>query len=115
MGARPNVRRDTSKGPMAVRATFWGCAAFLTGALATEPICVHMVVRLEFVPPSAGGCGPWERHAARQLPLLARALPGRAAAALGQAAIAAGIIAEGRSPRSRLRKPATATPAAEPQ
>ncbi len=48
-------------------------------------------------------------------PLLARALPGRAAAALGQAAIAAGIIAEGRSLGSRLRKPATATPAAKPQ
>ncbi len=32
-----------------------------------------------------------------------------------QAAIAAGIIAEGRSPGSRMRKPATATPAAQPQ
>ena len=41
-------------------------------------------------------------------PLLARALPGRAAAVLGQAAIAAGIIAEGRSPGSRLRKPVEA-------
>ncbi len=51
-----------------------------------------------------------------RLPLLARTLPGRAAAALGQAAIAAGIItAGGRSPDSRLRKPATATPAAKPQ
>ncbi len=63
--ARPHARRDTSKGPVAVRATYWGCAAFLACFLATEPICVHMVASLELVPPVAGG--PWERQAARRL------------------------------------------------
>ena len=56
---------------MAVRAIFWRCAAFLTCALATEPICVHMVASLELVPPVAGGGGPWERQAARRLVLRA--------------------------------------------
>ncbi len=42
--------------------------------------------------------------------LLARALPGRAAVVLCQAAIAAGIIAEGRSTGSRLRKPVAVQP-----
>ncbi len=67
MGARLHPRRDTSKGPVAVSATFWRCAAFLACALATEPICVHMVASLELVPPIAGGGGPWERQAARRL------------------------------------------------
>ncbi len=49
---------------MAIRAIFRRCAAFLTCALATEPICVHMVASLELVPPVAGGGGPWERQAA---------------------------------------------------
>ncbi len=53
--ARLHPRRDTRKGPMAIRAIFWGRAAFLTYALATEPICVHMVASLELVPPVAGG------------------------------------------------------------
>ncbi|MEE8303332.1 MAG: hypothetical protein V3S24_12955 [Candidatus Tectomicrobia bacterium] len=67
MVARLHARRDTSKGPVAVRAIFWRCAAFLTCALATEPICVHMVASLELVPPATGGWGLWERQAARRL------------------------------------------------
>ena len=59
MVARLHPRRDTRKGPMAVRAISWGRAAFLACFLATEPLCVHMVVRLELVPPSAGGWGLW--------------------------------------------------------
>ncbi len=69
--ARLHPRRDTRKGPVAVRAIFRRCTAFLTCSLPAEPLCVPMVASLELVPPVAGGGGPWERQAARLLVLRA--------------------------------------------
>ena len=40
MVARLHARRDTRKGPVAVRVIFWRCAAYLTCSHATEPLCV---------------------------------------------------------------------------
>ena len=68
------------------------------------PLAVAHIRQLAAAAPGHG----MQHDSCRQL--LARALPGRAAVVLCQAAIAAGIITEGRSPGSRLRKPVAAQP-----
>ncbi len=67
---------------------------------AGEPRCSRPCLPLPRAPLAAAAAD------LTRAPLLARALPGRAAPVLGQAAIADGIITEGRSLGSRLRKPA---------